>query len=189
MLDQDQLTRASLIIGIHRALRILNSKAYADAWPTLDDQHPLLAGRTSVYAMSRSGIPGRARDSATPRWLARGEVKAFSLPLIEIDLEDTHRLIPSVWDEPVVNDATGPRLHSARDLPANFLLPDNELPHAHIVNGASEHGSAAQQESPYLDPVDYRTAEALAEDLRAPGSLGIRYPSVRERGGRNLVLV
>ena len=57
MLDQDQLTRASLIIGIHRALRMLYSKAYADAWPTLDDQHPLFAGRTPVYAMSRGGIP------------------------------------------------------------------------------------------------------------------------------------
>ena len=197
-------------------------------------------------------------------------MKTTSLPLIEIDLKNTHRLIPSVWDEPVLYDATGgdvalldkanlldsatnPRMHSARHFPPNFLLPDNELLHAHIVNGAFVHGSAAsrfsspavgawyssdalttgrlevawhkarefeykdpqsiaryfpqtitytdwlasprttvhvikQQESPYLDPVDYRAAQALADDLRAAGSLGIRYPSVRDRVGRNLVL-
>ena len=34
-------------------------------------------------------------------------MKTTSLPLIEIDLKNTHRLIPSVWDEPVLNDATG----------------------------------------------------------------------------------
>ena len=57
VLDQDQLTRASLIIGIHRALRTLYSKAYADAWPTIDDEFPLFDGRSPVRAMSLGGIP------------------------------------------------------------------------------------------------------------------------------------
>lgn len=56
-LDQDQLTRASLLVGIHRALRTLYSDAFADAWPTLVDTHPLFDGRTPVAAMVRGGIP------------------------------------------------------------------------------------------------------------------------------------
>jgi hypothetical protein len=57
VLDQDQLTRASLVIGIHRALRTLYSTSYADAWPTLVDTHPLFDGQTPVAAMARGGIP------------------------------------------------------------------------------------------------------------------------------------
>ena len=197
-------------------------------------------------------------------------MRAITLPLIDIDLHDTHRIIPSVWDEPVLSDATGgdtdlldkanrldsatnPRMRPARHLAPNFLLPDNDLLHAHIVNGAFVHGSAdsrfsspaigawyssdslttarlevawhkarefeykdpqriaayfpqvigytdclasprttvhviERRESPYLDPVDYRTAQGLADELRAAGSLGIRYPSVRDRRGQNLAL-
>lgn len=197
-------------------------------------------------------------------------MRAITLPLIDIDLHDTHRLIPSVWDEPVLSDATGgetdlldkanrldsatnPRMRLARHFAPNFLLPDNDLLHAHIVNGAFIHGSAhsrfsslavgawyssddlttarlevawhkvrefeykdpqriaayfpqvigytdwlasprttvhviERRESPYLDPVDYRAAQALADDLRSAGSLGIRYPSVRDRRGQNLAL-
>lgn len=57
VLDQDQLTRASLLLGIHRALRTLYSDSYADAWPTLVDTHPLFDGQTPVAAMARGGIP------------------------------------------------------------------------------------------------------------------------------------
>jgi hypothetical protein len=57
VLDQDQITRASLLLGIHRALRTLYDTSYADAWPTLADTHPLFDGQTPVAAMARGGIP------------------------------------------------------------------------------------------------------------------------------------
>lgn len=191
------------------------------------------------------------------------------LPLVDVDLHHTHRVIPSRFDEPVFDDATGgdtalldavnlldaatnPRF-SERRFPPGFLLPENELLHSHIVNGAFTHGSSesrfsspsagawyasdalvtsqaevdwhkrlefsykdpaaiadyfpqeitftdwqcsprtrlheiTDRTSEYLDPVDVRTAQLLAESLRANGSLGIRYPSVRDPDGMNLVL-
>lgn len=191
------------------------------------------------------------------------------LPLVKVDLQRTHRVIPSRFDEPVLDDiaggdlalldamnlldaATNPRFQQRR-FPPGFLLPDNQLLHSHIVNGAFTHGSSesrfsspavgawyasdalatAQVEvdwhkrlefgfkdpeqiaayfpqsitftdwqcsprtllhaitdrtSPYLDPVDIRESQLLAENLRADGSLGIRYPSVRDPHGMNVAL-
>lgn len=79
-------------------------------------------------------------------------------------LRDTIRLTPSVWDEPVLDDAcsgnsallaaadelgdaTDPRISaesgigSRLGLPAGFLLPVNDRLHSHIVNGAFTHPS------------------------------------------------
>jgi hypothetical protein len=79
-------------------------------------------------------------------------------------LRDTIRLTPSVWDEPVLDDAcsgnsallaaadelgdaTDPRISaesgigSRLGLPAGFLLPVNDRLHSHIVNGAFIHPS------------------------------------------------
>ncbi len=79
-------------------------------------------------------------------------------------LRDTIRLIPSIWDEPVLDDACGgntvllsaaDELDAATDsqasaeagrgsrlgLPAGFLLPVNDRLHSHIVNGAFTHPS------------------------------------------------
>lgn len=79
-------------------------------------------------------------------------------------LRDTIRLIPSVWDEPVLDDAchgnaallaAADELDAATDsqaaaesglgsrlgLPAGFLLPVNDRLHSHIVNGAFTHPS------------------------------------------------
>jgi hypothetical protein len=77
-------------------------------------------------------------------------------------------------------------------------LPANDLLHSHIVNGAFTHGSSesrfsspsagAWYASEYLDPVDLSAAQLLAENLRAEGSLGIRYPSGRDPSGMNIVL-
>ena len=81
-------------------------------------------------------------------------MRAITLPLIDIDLHDTHRLIPSVWDEPALSDATSgdtdlldkanrldsatnPRMRPARHFAPNFLLPDNDLLLADIVNGGT----------------------------------------------------
>ena len=77
-------------------------------------------------------------------------------------LRDIIRLSPSVWDEPVLDDAcsgssallaaadelsdaTDPRIAaelgigSRLGLPAGFLLPINDRLHSHIVNGAFTH--------------------------------------------------
>lgn len=42
---------------------------------------------------------------------------------------------------------------------------------------------ARQEFSPLFHPEDYTAAQALASSLRAAGSEGIAYPSVRDRGG------
>lgn len=86
------------------------------------------------------------------------------IPEQVVHLRDTIRLIPSVWDEPVLDDAcdgstallaaaneldaaTNPRiatesgLASPLGLPAGFLLPVNQRLHSHIVNGAFTHPS------------------------------------------------
>ena len=92
-------------------------------------------------------------------------MRAITLPLIDIDLHDTHRLIPSFWDEPVLSgatsgdtdlldkanrldSATNPRMRPARHFAPNFLLPDNDLLHADIVNDALVHGSATRGSPP-----------------------------------------
>lgn len=77
-------------------------------------------------------------------------------------LRDTIRLSPSVWDEPVLDDAcagnsslleaadelgdaTDPRVAaevgaaSRLGLPAGFLLPSNDRLHSHVVNGVFTH--------------------------------------------------
>ena len=183
-----------------------------------------------------------------------------------LHVADASRIIPSRYDRPPVLDplaegapggldavneldaATNPRF--TRDRPClrqrDFLLPDNELLHSHIVNGAFAHGSPharfsspscgvwyssdttvgaqaevafhkgleladlgeraaehypqhirytewlaaysgsldvldarAPESAAILDPVSYLVSQALGENLRSGGSLGIVYPSVR----------
>jgi hypothetical protein len=57
VLDQDALTRASLIIGIHRSLRIVFGPSLGDAWPGISNTHPLFAGRTPLDTILSGGIP------------------------------------------------------------------------------------------------------------------------------------
>ncbi len=56
-LNQDQLTRASLLIGIYKALHILFSDAVADSWVTVDNKNPLFGNRKPVEVMAHGGIP------------------------------------------------------------------------------------------------------------------------------------
>ncbi len=56
-LSQDQLTRASVIIGVFHDLHILFADAMADRWPRLANKGPLFADRTPVGAMIEGGIP------------------------------------------------------------------------------------------------------------------------------------
>ncbi len=57
-LDQDTLTRISLIVGIFKALNILYSSRLADAWITLPNTNPMFHGNTPLAYMQRLGLPG-----------------------------------------------------------------------------------------------------------------------------------
>lgn len=57
-LDQDTLTRISLVIGIYKALNIYFGKPWADRWVTLENRGPLFAGQAPIGYMLRHGQPG-----------------------------------------------------------------------------------------------------------------------------------
>jgi uncharacterized protein (DUF2384 family) len=57
-LDQDTLTRISLLIGIFKALNILYSQRLADAWMTLPNSNPMFRGSTPLAYVLRLGQPG-----------------------------------------------------------------------------------------------------------------------------------
>lgn len=59
-LDQDTLTRISLVIGIYKALNIYFGKPWADRWITLQNRGPLFAGHAPIDYMLRHGQPGMA---------------------------------------------------------------------------------------------------------------------------------
>lgn len=60
-LDQDRLTRISLLIGIFKALNILYSGKLADAWIQLDNRNPMFGGSTPLAYMLRGGLPAMVR--------------------------------------------------------------------------------------------------------------------------------
>ena len=60
-LDQDTLTRISLLIGIFKALNILYSQRLADAWMTLPNSNPMFRGSTPLAYILRLGQPGMVR--------------------------------------------------------------------------------------------------------------------------------
>ncbi len=57
VLSQDTLTRISLLIGIHRALRTLFGPSLGDAWPGIPNSNPVFAGRRPIDTMISEGIP------------------------------------------------------------------------------------------------------------------------------------
>lgn len=57
-LDQDTLTRISLLIGIYKALNIYFGKPWADRWITLSNRGPIFMGRTPLAYMIQRGQPG-----------------------------------------------------------------------------------------------------------------------------------
>jgi hypothetical protein len=61
ILDQDQLTRISLLIGIYKALNILFSQKLADAWVTLPNENPMFAGESPLNYMRAGSIPALIR--------------------------------------------------------------------------------------------------------------------------------
>lgn len=57
-LDQDMLTRISLLIGIFKALNILYSQSLADDWITLPNRNAMFRGATPLAYMIQHGLPG-----------------------------------------------------------------------------------------------------------------------------------
>jgi hypothetical protein len=60
-LDQDKLTRISLLVGIFKALNILYSTKLADAWVQLPNSNPIFAGRAPLAYMLKGGVPSMMR--------------------------------------------------------------------------------------------------------------------------------
>jgi len=57
-LDQDTLTRISLVIGIYKALHIYFGKPWPDRWVALANRGPMFAGQAPIDYMLRQGQPG-----------------------------------------------------------------------------------------------------------------------------------
>jgi hypothetical protein len=60
-LDQDKLTRISLLLGIFRALNILYSRTLADAWINLPNANPMFKGEPPLTYMIKGGVPAFVR--------------------------------------------------------------------------------------------------------------------------------
>jgi len=60
-LDQDKLTRISLLIGIFKALNILYSRKLADAWVGLANSNPMFEGEPPLTYMVQGGMPALVR--------------------------------------------------------------------------------------------------------------------------------
>lgn len=60
-LDQDRLTRISLLVGIFKALNILYSRDLADAWIQLANANTIFAGATPLSYMLKGGLPAMIR--------------------------------------------------------------------------------------------------------------------------------
>lgn len=61
ILDEDQLTRISLLLGIYKALNILYSQKLADVWVSLPNVNPMFGGDSPLNYMKRGGIPALLR--------------------------------------------------------------------------------------------------------------------------------
>ncbi|MGB7433824.1 MAG: antitoxin Xre-like helix-turn-helix domain-containing protein [Candidatus Acidiferrum sp.] len=60
-LDQDRLTRISILTGIFKALNILYSKKLADRWVQLPNGNPMFEGETPLTYMIKGGQPAMVR--------------------------------------------------------------------------------------------------------------------------------
>lgn len=56
-LSQDQLTRASALIGVFKGLHLLFANDMADRWPKLVNRGPIFDRKTPIQAMIEGGIP------------------------------------------------------------------------------------------------------------------------------------
>ncbi len=60
-LDQDRLTRVSLLVGIFKALNILYSGKLADTWIHLPNSNVLFEGQPPLAYIVKGGIPALVR--------------------------------------------------------------------------------------------------------------------------------
>lgn len=60
-LNEDQLTRISLLLGIFKALNILYSHKLADAWMALPNRNPMFGGDSPLNYVKNGGIPALLR--------------------------------------------------------------------------------------------------------------------------------
>lgn len=56
-LSQDQLTRASALIGLFKGLHLLFADSMADRWPRLTNRAPVFGHKSPIEAMIDGGIP------------------------------------------------------------------------------------------------------------------------------------
>lgn len=61
ILDEDQITRVSLLVGIYKALNILYGPRLADGWITLPNSNPMFGGEPALHYLRRGGIPALLR--------------------------------------------------------------------------------------------------------------------------------
>jgi uncharacterized protein (DUF2384 family) len=57
VLSQDQLTRASALIGVFKGLHLLFADGMADRWPRLPNRGPIFDRLSPIQAMIEGGIP------------------------------------------------------------------------------------------------------------------------------------
>ena len=60
-LDQDKLTRISLLLGVFKALHILYSPKLANGWVNLPNANPMFAGEAPLTYMIKGGVPALLR--------------------------------------------------------------------------------------------------------------------------------
>jgi hypothetical protein len=60
-LDQDKLTRISLLFGIFKALNILYSPKLANSWVNLPNTNPMFEGEAPLGYMIKGGVPALIR--------------------------------------------------------------------------------------------------------------------------------
>src|ERR1700675_4693256 len=60
-LDQENLTRISLLVGIFKALNILYGTRLANAWVQLPNTNPIFGGETPLAYMLKGGVPSMLR--------------------------------------------------------------------------------------------------------------------------------
>jgi len=60
-LDQDKLTRISLLLGTFKALNTLYSRKLADTWVNLPNSNPMFEGEAPLAYMIKGGVPALVR--------------------------------------------------------------------------------------------------------------------------------
>ncbi len=56
LLDVDQITRISYLVGIYKALHVLYGDALADTWVSLPNRNAIFGGRTPLDYMTAGGL-------------------------------------------------------------------------------------------------------------------------------------